>query len=639
MHPKTNSLPNQREYSYEKPIRQTFRNQACVFLHANGNYIVTFNTKSGADNFATQLQTKGVTSTKNPGQKKSAQLFNQKGKNSFGIVLTPDDMRKLGIQPSTPAQRPRIQVTKPVQRPQVAQQATLEKHPKADEKTYSSSIEGISAFSLAEVSTPQFATKRRDLFSLIEQAHQIGLPKETTENQKTVQVFYDSSADGLTPAVVKNTLHLDSHADPANQASAWRHLTKHRIVTSDITAYKLDRGRLGVDFPFTMTTVATSNFMGSSAIDEQTYIQNGSLNARGYKDTLKLILKRALKSQDDQAVKVVVLPAIGIGVYIKKLSPADQVVARQMFGEALSEVLQDSQFRHIEEVVCALPDEKDDSQNAAWADVTSACAGVTLKTNLVFANVDVFAAAKKVADQGKKVGILNAGSDRTMGGIFTQLKGTTFEEMLFNRTNAAWVQSCEHNPSLNDQNKYAAYGQNQDADLCVTQWPSIPKPRVQTRHSTSSVSTRQPSSGERHYQSFSAHRKQPQVSAPRQSHFFTTPLLSRDEKTLPSKNETVLIARVRKKVQALEQEITKVTSDQDKLQILSEKYNGLREILRSVDNGSPLITAVNAMEQSGNYPRIKEGFTSGWGDGCKKLLKDIHAELDPPISKKRFGLC
>ncbi len=468
-----------RDSALEAQWQQLFKLPLQVYKTTDGNTHVTFHIRNlnAAKSCSAYLETLGIvskTKTDKSGQPTKKWVHKEILINYAcrAIWLTPDDVKAL--QAATEEKHAtHSSPTKPVQ-------AQLSVYPFTKGKMQLPDfLQNIKGFSISDINANGGFQRRAALYDAIKQQHMYSAsyPKETTNNQQNVRVNYDSQI--LTPQDVANTLHTHEALNKwASQVAPvieqQRRLTKHRIVTSPITAYRLDsQGKVVINFRFTMTTVAAPNFSKPGLQDFKDYTQqDGSLKQQTYQKALKNILKQALVAQDDARVQVVILPAIGVGVYIAALTPGEQNAARNMFASALQEALAETHFTHVQKVICSLPNEKDGGQNLVLNAVTSAVSGQNLgNVELTVGNIDVFAAAKNAADKSYNVGILNAGSDRTIGGKCEALP-TTFEEQLFNQTDALFVQSIDYNPVLQTAKVIIPYNTSSYGPATRTMQPS-----------------------------------------------------------------------------------------------------------------------------------------------------------------------
>ena len=319
-------------------------------------------------------------------------------------------------------------------------------------------LRGLDPYNLKDPSiTSQLQTKRTQLLKqmISDQGNQQIKLIDVPIVHYDPRVFQDARE-------VRKTLHIREHADESAQAKHWRFRSKHRDITSSVMCYANGFGLTVKPFPIILTTGCAPNFMGSSSRDEATFLRNGKLkNPKHYENTLKLLFKRWLRVQDAKGTQILIVPLVGGGVYLKKV--IDTAEAKDCIHRALRDALTEMKFSNIEEVVYSLPDADLDTNNPRRSkDYRMAEKIFSSYQNpngpaLSVANVDVLQAAGSCYHEGnKKVGLINPGSDRTIGGAFMSFKTTqqsshvkiTLEELICNFSNAAFIQSIDFNKNM-----------------------------------------------------------------------------------------------------------------------------------------------------------------------------------------------
>lgn len=263
-------------------------------------------------------------------------------------------------------------------------------------------------------------------------------------------IHYDPSVYDHQDEILK-TLHVDGKADSYSRAVAWRHQTKHRDVTSEVTCYGNGFGERVSGFPMVVTTGVGYNFMGSSPSDEFLYVTNGKLKSReAYQHAMTLLFKRWLRSMDDAHVEVAIIPMISGGVYVKKLSRSERAVARELIQKALMTALASSDFNSLQEVIHVNPNDRAHVLSGMYKTGQRVFSQYQGTTSLTLTNADFFEAAEKANVAGYRVGMLNPGSDRTLGGKFMHFLTVpengnyTLEEIIFNLTDIYRTQSLDY---------------------------------------------------------------------------------------------------------------------------------------------------------------------------------------------------
>lgn len=319
------------------------------------------------------------------------------------------------------------------------------------------------------------ASKRQEIYDRLRRNSKGGGKEfeNMQANRKTTVVRYDPNVfknESKQFADVKEELtwslrtRYEANRSDTNghrPANTWRHNSKHRTVTSQVTCYANGYGEdLEKPIQLTITSCCAPNFMGSSPRDEREFTDgNGRLrnNGQPYQDFLKTLFKRVLSDQDKAKSQVVILPEIGGGIYLDQLSDEGKAEASRCYNQALREALNESKFEHIQEIVRPLPDTNGNDPNQrslAFDRASHAFADFKGNPRVTIANTDALEAAIIAKESGREVGIINPGSDRTIGGAFEE-RGTgrnshhtTLEEVLANVTDLAFVQASDYNPEL-----------------------------------------------------------------------------------------------------------------------------------------------------------------------------------------------
>ncbi|HEX4044830.1 MAG TPA: hypothetical protein VHZ76_04110 [Gammaproteobacteria bacterium] len=337
-----------------------------------------------------------------------------------------------------------------------------------------------------------------------------GTHKEyNAHNQKQpIDIYYDESEFGQDQNAVKETMYdidkrerYDRHPTAQHPKSqTWRHKTKNRQVLSEVTVFATETGDRVEPFPVRLTTACAPNFKNqensknpSSLEDVKTYISNRQLKTEEYYNTMKLLFKRALKTQDDQGTEVFILPLIGGDVYLQRLEKNAQSKAKDRIclalRHALEELQRDKSLKNIKEVVFCCP-KKGITTNDHYNLVHDTFSPLTFSKSLprytgspavTVTDAGMLEAARQAYKNGaKNIGILNAGSDRTIGGAYAKWNNRNIknkqpfppaEECLFTLTNAAYVQPYKSNP--NQQLHFSAYPKALHAHVASTAQPAL----------------------------------------------------------------------------------------------------------------------------------------------------------------------
>ncbi len=143
---------------------------------------------------------------------------------------------------------------------------------------------------------------------------------------------------------------------------------------------------------------------------------------------------------DNAGVQVAIMPFIGGGVYLNMLSLEEKTHARGLIHQALKEVLkeQGQYFRNLQSVVYTLVDEND---------YEKACKQFANYNGipLFIVNSEIVNTAHSLSQDSWKIGIGNAGSDRTIGGNIRDYEASTVEEFFY-QVSTLRVQALDKNP-------------------------------------------------------------------------------------------------------------------------------------------------------------------------------------------------
>jgi len=283
-------------------------------------------------------------------------------------------------------------------------------------------------------------------------------------------VYYDPDKFS-NKAAAEKTLKSMNAAEDAEHAKTWRNNTKHRIVHSKVECNYPARDK---SFEITLSTACAPNFMGTSQADENEFLTGEKGNKhfkknheKKYKDLMTLLFRRLLFAQAGQ--DIVLMPFFGGGIYLKELSPEAQTLARKLIHEALREALEkeSKNIKSGQEIIYCLPDtyEGDEAKRSeAYQGAENAFQGyvgdpanpLAGSPHVSLTNANIFDVAHYLHQQNRanlfahmplSIGMINPGSDRTVGGEYQSKKGSTLEEQIFNFTDAAIVQ-CK---DLNDE--------------------------------------------------------------------------------------------------------------------------------------------------------------------------------------------
>ena len=235
---------------------------------------------------------------------------------------------------------------------------------------------------------------------------------------KTTQIGYD-------PLTCKDIL-----APSASEAKTNRAFTRNRIIYGPVDFY-LDK-QLENPTEISVITACAPNLMGTSDAD----LQQFSTKTTNKKGSRQLKVNEYAQEADKLAEFIVataknagndrlIMPAFGVGVYIKTLNKKSQALATQIMYEAFAKAAAKNKIQ-VEWMV--------------WANETKYEPKVMAETLSSYSQnnpymkpvieADMLDYTKQAIQNGQKVAMLNPGSDRTIGGKFTHKNPKTLEEQI-----------------------------------------------------------------------------------------------------------------------------------------------------------------------------------------------------------------
>jgi hypothetical protein len=313
-------------------------------------------------------------------------------------------------------------------------------------QTYSTSkkksiLEGLSLedFNLNEADSKLFAGNAEELRREFESSAPL--------NRK-VLIHYDPTVfldEAFLPKTLQTKETVDQEDRRGLSAQTWRHLTKHRLVTSEVTGRMIARGERTQPFPIIITTACAPNAMGSSSEDLEYYFSDKDPDLHRYKQMMLLTYKRILHAQITNGTQFLIIPPIGLGLYLQKLSPDQQAKAIETNYHALREAIESiGQQNKLQEIICVAPN-NDKNQNRYLPKAHRVFLNCHPPIPTTFVPADALETAQKLTAIGRyQVGIVNAGSDRTIGGKYAKIDSTRLppmEETLSQATDLVYVQA------------------------------------------------------------------------------------------------------------------------------------------------------------------------------------------------------
>jgi hypothetical protein len=263
-------------------------------------------------------------------------------------------------------------------------------------------------------------------------------------SKEAVQIHYDPivfSDKASISRTLRTKATVDQDRDPLSQT--WRHCTKHRLVTSKVTGYMTGRGDFTrPSFEIIITTACAPNGKNGKE-DRKKYFSAKDKDLSEYKKIMLLTYKRILHAQITNGAEVLIIPPIGLGVYLDKVPPGQKEKAIEMNYHALREAIESiGPGSPLKEIICVAPNSGNENKHLRKAhDVFSNCRPPIPTT---FAPADALETAQKLTEKGYQVGIVNAGSDRTIGGGYAKInpeKLLPMEETLSQATDLVYIQA------------------------------------------------------------------------------------------------------------------------------------------------------------------------------------------------------
>lgn len=299
--------------------------------------------------------------------------------------------------------------------------------------------------------------------------------------QKQPDFFYDPNY--INSNHTFNLLHTDAKKkfnDASHQnTTILREQSKHRSVGSWSLIYANSFGEASLNpVPAYILTGCGINLMGSSSKDNERFLAKPIPKDQGkarfvsqqakteFKETYKKLYLRWLWQMNQAGVQVAMVPMVGGDLYTKMLNPLEQAEAQQMIHDAFREAAEefDTQVpknggkRHLQEIIYVLPDsggKRSQAYNKANEVFQGYPKGKTDSPLVTITNGDMLDLSIRIKNSAPnlKVGILNAGSDRTIGGHYKTWESANkegappVEETLATNTDFVYRQAMDYRTS------------------------------------------------------------------------------------------------------------------------------------------------------------------------------------------------
>ncbi|MCL9684496.1 hypothetical protein [Legionella maioricensis] len=215
-----------------------------------------------------------------------------------------------------------------------------------------------------------------------------------------------------------------------------RRLSRYRLVYGPVDFYLGSQLEDPTEIP--VITACAPNLMGSSASDlEEFSTPNGrkrALKVKEYDEECKKLADFIVDTVKQQGKSRLVMPAFGVGVYIRQLDRASKQIAKEKMYKAFAEAALKHQIQ-VDWVV--------------WAQDSAAQEDATLLASYSPDNqymkpvihADMMLYAQALAEEQENLVLLNPGSDRTIGGAYTHKNPTTLEEQIAQQSDLVLLHS------------------------------------------------------------------------------------------------------------------------------------------------------------------------------------------------------
>lgn len=222
-----------------------------------------------------------------------------------------------------------------------------------------------------------------------------------------------------------------------------RRLSRYRLIYGPVDFY------LGQQFdkPTTLNVITTCapNLMGTSEIDlnEFSYGKNGVRELRddAYEKECQKLAKFIVKTAKDKGTTKLVMPAYGVGVYISQLNDESKQRATEIMFKAFATAAFECRLE-VDWVVHEGSRHAKDTQSK----LSSFKAPNNRFMNAVISR-DILEYAESQSQHGQ-VSVLNPGSDRTIGGNYTQENATPLEEQIAQQSDLVLLHTTFNGPMV-----------------------------------------------------------------------------------------------------------------------------------------------------------------------------------------------
>jgi hypothetical protein len=306
-------------------------------------------------------------------------------------------------------------------------------NPTEQQRRHKNQMDFISAYATSPAASSDELIRRRRIATL--------------QKKQKVSVIADprviSAKDSLldTTGIDKfpTNTHLNMKLAPNwRGAKKSRHLSRYRIIHGPVDFYS------GTDFKqkdrtqlYVMSTNGI-NLMGSSPTDLSDFVSSrGKLNVAAFKSEYEKIADHIVATAKSEGKKLV-MPTFGAGVYLKNLSKDQQTIAKKIIFESFA----NAASKHQTHVYWDAYSNREKGIYDAIPNIDRSF--ISVETG------DMVELAKNLQQRGENIALLNAGSDRTIGGGYTAAPhpGTPTEEQTSHQSDLVFMHSRTFNEPI-----------------------------------------------------------------------------------------------------------------------------------------------------------------------------------------------
>mgnify|MGYP000001573488 CR=1 FL=1 len=221
-----------------------------------------------------------------------------------------------------------------------------------------------------------------------------------------------------------------------------RRLSRYRLIYGPVNFYLERQFEKPIEIP--VITACAPNLMGTSTTDLNEFSVAGN-NARRLKEDVyrkecQKLAEFIVGAAHKEGQQRLIMPAFGVGVYINKLDPHSKELATEIMYRAFADAAKKHQVS-VDWIVWR------GAKN--YTATAQKLAGYSVGNPLMKPVVhdDMLLYAQELRKANEKVVLLNPGSDRTVGGLYTHEHPTTLDEQIAQQSDLVCLQT-EFNQSM-----------------------------------------------------------------------------------------------------------------------------------------------------------------------------------------------